>query len=459
MSRIFFMTVHGTLVTRGAGGDGALDHRELRSIPNLASLLCVDADIAAFRQGFGDFVLGAEPPPVTVEADALGPIAVHVDAARGLVALERNGTFLSAGSTGGNVSWAATEPLAWERLLPISDNELGALVTLLSNEWIIRSSRQVIHPWQVALGPDHTLRLGELLVPLARNLPLVAADFPFRFNLLAEGWRIEEILLFKPMVFYAAYNSPAVHNQLMLSLQSLAEFGRYNGNVHVLTDLSVKRLREAVPALPAERLTVQPLEPRDFAGWVASKYCILEHAPAWKFQPLCFLDPDVVINANLRPMLVAMALADSVTAPLEDVGPLRSWPPVGGTLLQRDGREARFARGFNAGTLGIPNLRAHEATLRLIRRIIENLLKQEGRASLEWVDQEVANYVSFVQAKVDTASVSRFIRFGAPHDSETPGPLTGLIHFWATGKAGRDGLMRHYIEVLREHARAAHKLA
>ena len=67
--------------------------------------------------------------------------------------------------------------------------------------------------------------------------------------------------------------------------------------------------------------------------------------------------------------------------------------------------------------------------------------------------------MSFVQARVDTASVGRFIRFGAPHDSETPGPLTGLVHFWATGKAGRDELMQHYIEVLREHARAAHKLA
>ena len=458
MSRIFFMTVHGTLLTR-ADGDAGLEHRELRQVPKLAALLSVEADIALLRQGFAQFVLGAPPAPVPVDGEALGPLTVHVDAERGLVALEREGRFLSAGATGGNVSWSATEPLAWERLLPLSDLELGHIVTLLSNEWIVRSTRRVVHPWQVNLGPDHTLRLGELAVPLARSLPLVAADFPFRFNLLVEGWRIEEILLFKPLIFYAAYSSPAVHNQLLLSLESLAEFGRYNGHVHVLTDLTVERLREAVPALPAERLSVQPMQPRDFAGWVASKYCILEHAPAWKFQPLCFLDPDVVINANLRPLLVEMALADAVTAPLEDVGPQRTWPPVGGTLLQRDGREARFARGFNAGTLGIPNLRAHETTLRLIRRIIENLLKQEGRVSLEWVDQEVANYVSFVQARVDTASVARFIRFGAPHDSETPGPLTGLVHFWATGKAGRDGLMRHYIEVLREHARTAHKLA
>ena len=455
MSRIFFLTAHGTLLTRGE----TLAHQELRSVPNVDALLSVEADIAALRQGFSQFVLGEAPAPVHAHSETLGAVTLHVDAERGLLTLERAGAFLSAGATGGNVTWTTAAPDSWERLLPVSDAEMGQLVTLFSNDWIVRSTRRLVHPWQVALAPDHCLKLGELTVPLARNLPLIATDFPFRVNVLVEGWRLEEIVLFKPLIYYAAYGAPSVHNQLFLSLASLHEFGRYTGDVHVLTDLTAERLREAVPTLPAERTTVQALAPTDFAGYVASKYCILEHKPAWGFQPLCFLDPDIVINNNLRPMLIEMALADSLTAPLEDVGPLRSWPPVGGTLLQRDGREARFARGFNAGTLGIPNLRAHETTLRLIRRIIENILKAEGRTSLEWVDQEVANYVSFVHAHVDTAAVSRFIRFGAPHSSETPGALTGLIHFWATGKADRHELMRKYIDVLRESARVSHKLS
>lgn len=455
MSRIFFMTVHGTLLTRGS----EIAHQELRSVANAEALLSVEADIAALRQDFPQFVVGDMPAPVAAHSETLGAVTLHIDAERGLLTLERDGAFLSAGATGGNVTWTTAAPDSWERLLPIAENEMGQLVALFSNDWILRSTRRLVHPWQIALAPDHALKLGELTVPLARNLPLIGTDFPFRINLLVDGWRLEEIVLFKPLIYYAAYGAPAVHNQLFLSLASLHEFGRYTGDVHVLTDLTVERLREAVPALPAERTTVQALRPTDFTGYVASKYCILEHRPAWGFQPLCFLDPDIVINSNLRPMLIAMALADSLTAPLEDVGPLRSWPPVGGSLLQRDGREARFARGFNAGTLGIPNLRAHETTLRLIRRIIENLLKQEGRTSLEWVDQEVANYVSFLHAHVETAAVSRFVRFGAPHDTETPGPLTGLVHFWATGKVGRDELMAKYIGVLRDSARVAHKLA
>ncbi len=456
MSRIFFLTTHGTLLVRGEGGRPA--HRTLRDITGVDALLAVEGDIAALRQRFEQFVLDQVPPPVAAVIDGLGPVTLHVDAARGLVTLARDGATLSAGIAGGSVVWTDAAPNAWERLLPLAEAEMGQLVALHSNQWILGTTGTLVHPWEVALAPDHALRLGPLAIPLARNLPLLGTDFPFRFPVLVDGWRLEEVLLFKPLLFTAAYGSPAVHQQLFLLLASLHEFGRYAGHVHVLTDLSLERLHEAVPALAPERTSVQALSPRDFPGYVASKYCILEHGPAWGHQPVCFLDPDTVVNASLRPMLVAMACARTLTAPLEDVGPLRSWPPVGATLLQRDNREARFARGFNAGTLGIPNLRAHETTLRLIRRIIANLLMQEGRAALEWVDQEVANYVSFVHAPVDTAAISRFVRHGAPHDSETPGPLTGLVHFWATGKADRHELMARYVDVLREHARLAHKL-
>ena len=56
--------------------------------------------------------------------------------------------------------------------------------------------------------------------------------------------------------------------------------------------------------------------------------------------------------------------------------------------------------GFNTGTLGIPNLRAHAETLRLIRRIIMNHAAVHGRSALPFVDQEIANYVSYRIATV-----------------------------------------------------------
>ena len=47
--------------------------------------------------------------------------------------------------------------------------------------------------------------------------------------------------------------------------------------------------------------------------------------------------------------------------------------------MQRDFCSPGYMAGFNTGTLGIPNLRAHAETLRLIRRIIMNHSLLHGR--------------------------------------------------------------------------------
>ena len=62
-----------------------------------------------------------------------------------------------------------------------------------------------------------------------------------------------------------------------------------------------------------------------------------------------------------------------------------------------------MACGFNGGTIGIPNLKEHAATLGLIRRTIMNYLSLHGRHALEWVDQEAANYVGYKLGTFETA--------------------------------------------------------
>ena len=450
---IYFLTTHGTLLTRGDGD--TVEHTPLRDVPDISRLFGLDIPVASLRQDYPEWLQRQAKPPVPFET-AFGAGRLHVDAAC-LVQIERDGQFLSAGGQGGATSWVVAAD-RWESFLPLSDADLGRIVALFSGVWIVRSTRAIVRGGNVDLIPGYVLRFGPLDIPLPRNLPLDAGRWPFRVTVLVEGWRIEELCWFKPLVYYAAYRSPAVHAQLGHSIASLLEFGRYDGHIHVLTDLSDENLRRAVPGLARDRLTVQFLAPTDFVGFVASKYAIVEHQPAWQHQPVLFLDPDIVINAGLRDMLVEIAVGDHIAAPIERVGPMRTWPSVGASLIQRDGHDPRFADGFNAGTLGIPNLAAHADTLRLIRRVILNILQTDGRDALAWVDQEVANYVSFRVGHVDTASISRFVRFGSWHDADTPGLLNGMVHFWHTGKHDRHVIMARYIEILRAHARSGHHL-
>ena len=453
---IYFMTVHGTLLTRGE--DGALGHTPLRDITDTGQLFGIDLPVESVRRDEQDWLERRTRPALAVNAGDLGACSIHVDTGRNLVSIEQDGSFFSAGREGGVTTWTANQPGRWETFLPLLQTELGRIVAFFSGSWIVRSTGAIVRGWQVDLLADFILRVGPLDLPLPRNLPFDADRWPYRITVLVDGWRIEELCLFKPMIYYAAFRSPAVQAQLVLSLNSLLEFGRFDGHIHLLTDFSADNILRLVPGLDRDKLTIQPLSPNDFTGYVAAKYAILDHPPTWQFQPVLFLDPDVVANASLREMLVAIATSDRLTAPIERVGPMRTWPSVGASLIQRDGYDPRFADGFNAGTIGIPNLATHARTLRLIRRIIQNILDSDGRDALRWVDQEVANYASFRLAHVDTASISRFVRYGSFHDAETPGVLSGLVHFWNTGKNDRHQIMLRYIEVLRAHARAGHHL-
>ncbi len=454
---IHFLTTHGTVLVRGEGE--AISHAPLRELSEPSRLVGLDIPIGALRQDFREFLQRDAKPPIAFETDWSGAGRVHVDVERNLVHLERGGQFLSAGGEGGGTAWIDGTPDEWERLLPLSDDDLARIVQFFSGAWIIRSRRIAVRGWDVALTPGFRLRFGPIEIPLAFNLPFDGRTWPFRTTVLLEGWRIEEICLYRPLVYYSASNSPAVQAQLVQSIQSLLEFGKYDGEVHVLTNLSHDELCRRIEHFPRDRLSVQALEPTDFVGYVAAKYAILEHEPAWRYQPVVYLDSDIVINASLREMLVEIATSEHIAAPIERVGPMRNWPSVGASLVQRDGHDPRFADGFNAGTIGIPNLAAHAQTLRLIRQIIANILKTDGRGVLQWVDQEVANYVSFRVGCVDTYLISRYVRYAGAEAAGAPGLLNGMVHFWNTGPLDRAAVMGRYVEALRAHARSGHHLA
>jgi hypothetical protein len=182
---------------------------------------------------------------------------------------------------------------------------------------------------------------------------------------------------------------------------------------------------------------------------MTARYLILDVPSAWQFQPILYIDADIVFDRDVAPMLRAIATSDRIAAPFEPFSALSRSPPSGATLLQRDYCSPGDLAGFNTGTLGIPNLRAHAETLRLIRRIIANHSLLYGRGALPYADQEIANYVSFRLAHFDTTLIARHVRIGTIESH--PGDGVGLAHFWGVaGAAARAQAMRDYLTLLRQ---------
>jgi hypothetical protein len=423
-----FLTFHGNLL----GFNDARDRLHQITWDQIAEpgrLLWLDLPVRAAERPYAEFIADAKRAPITVDIPGLGPLIIRPDMEGRFVAVERAGRFVCA-LDDMTVENNRERAGAWEIFVPLTEDDLKLLAMFREQSWIIKSSREVVPAGGARLGTGHTLRLGGIEIPLGYNIPLDVSRSPFRFVVLVDGWRVEEVVLLRPLIYYVALGAKHILSQLYTSLNSLGEIGGYEGQVLVFTDRAQADIAAAVPGLKPEQISAVALPAADWVGYVAGKYCILEQQAAYAYQPVVYMDPDIVFNADVRDMLVDMAVSERLTAPVEEFSKLAHSPSVGASLLQLDNMQPRFMCGFNGGTIGIPNLPHHRHTVQLIRRVIRNYLALKGRHGLQWVDQEVANYVSYKIANFDLSRVSKYVRYGDARGATVLGPLTGLVHFW-----------------------------
>jgi hypothetical protein len=361
--------------------------------------------------------------------------------------LSHDGLFLSA-----VYQSDAVEPVAeagrWEGFLPLSQADFAALRQVLATDWLVRSSGGLVPAGEVAVAPIHSLNFGVHPFDLRFQVPFDLSEWPNRLTLLRDGWRIEQLCRFRPLVYFSAFGDAAILRQFALSVRSLVEFGRYTGDFAVLTDRSPAEIMALLEPATRPRCSVLTTQAADRMGFMAARYGIGDWAEAWSCQPILYADTDIVFDTDIAPMLHAIARSDRIAAPVEPFSPLRSWAPVGSGLLQLDGCDPRALHGFNSGTIGIPNLASHNTTLRLIARVIANHATLKGRGALPHGDQEIANYVAYRTGSFDTTLISPFVRVGSDAPVSPEG-RRGLVHFWNAHGADRRGdLMAAYIAAL-----------
>jgi hypothetical protein len=406
----------------------------------------LDLPIEQLQSGFGHHLRASLPELPVNPPGALQRFQPQWAVDRRTITLQHEGAFLSAAPNTDRVTLARAAPGGMETFLPLSPVDLDAVRMILASPWLIRSSGVLVE--RPTIGNLFHLHVGDLEADLRFQLPFDLASWPDRLTLLRDGWRIDQICQYRPLIYYSAFDSPEILEQFAISVRSLIEFGRYQGPIVVLTDQVPQALTQFLPAEDLARVAVLPLRPADRPGYMAARYFILDWVDAWRFQPVLYVDTDIVFDNDVAPMLRAVAMSDRMAAPIERFSTLSANAASGAALLQRDFCSPGYMAGFNTGTLGIPNLRAHAETLRLIRRIIMNHAAMHGRGALPFVDQEIANYVSFRLTQFDTGLISRFVRFAG--DDAHIGNRCGLVHFWpVAGAAARAQAMRDYTARLR----------
>jgi hypothetical protein len=260
---------------------------------------------------------------------------------------------------------------------------------------------------------------------------------------LRDGWRIDRLFRYRPLVFYAAFGDEAIE-QLSISLNSLMGPGGYTGDVAVLTNRETNSIRALKPAGMAGTIVVIRCDASDVAAQRAARLAIAGWRDGWTFQPLLFVDTEVLFDRPVGPLLQTLALSDRIAAAAAPAGAVGSTPGFGGDLLREDAWDPTDIEGVSTAVLGIPNLGQHAHRLELIGRILRNRASLFGRDGPAEGEQATANYVSFRLADFDTRLITPYLRNASTVTAEVE--PAGMMHFGAIAAgAERLALMREYL--------------
>lgn len=438
----------GTLVCQRRD-DGALVQRSLADSLDGVDLLDVGGPAESIQVGLGHFLRNDAALQRWPLSD--GPLAgwtiARSDDCRSVILVQETAR-LSASTDSDAVSPIAGSNGLEARFMPLSATDLSILRELPRWDWLSETTDPAQGPRRASVEPGFTIRVGPLVFDLRWNLPFDASRWPHRLTLSRDAWKIERLFRYRPIVYFAAYNEPAVLRQFALAVTSLVTVGLYDGDIVVLTDKTPAEIGALFPDGPPARLVVLPIPGVDRAAYSGARYAIATWPGAWEFQPLLYVDCDVLFDWPVDPMLREIARADRICGPGE-TSPLSDSLSLGSLLFAEDGRRpAPGELGFNAGTLGIPNLPAQTSTLALMARTLGNRIAVAGRHTQTFIDQPVANYVAHRTGAVDTGLLTPYVRLvGADAD---PADRTGIAHFCLmSGHHNRVATMERYLERLR----------
>lgn len=113
---------------------------------------------------------------------------------------------------------------------------------------------------------------------------------------------------FNPLVYYCVYGSYEYLETLSLSLESLDRYGRFDGTIGIITSFSEAAVRKHVPERFQTSLLIFPMP--QGSPWLG-RYC-LDDVALEQFQPILYLDCDVICARPIDDLLIDILLSDKV---------------------------------------------------------------------------------------------------------------------------------------------------
>lgn len=431
-ARQYLLTRWGTIVYATEAGE--LRHGEFRSAPKNV-FLAEDGML---------HIEGGRPQPVELVPSGHGM----------LHGLRQEQKFFCADSQGGfsaSRSWLE----AWERCLLMTEDRYGDILAILDNDWSLAGG-EIVPRAQITLGENFILNFGSKKLNFAEHADALiverAGAYLSGICFVTEGWQVCSARRYQPLIFYAIFGADHIFEMLRISLESILLFGGYSGKIFVLCDRDPEDLARYIPETLAANVMTGRHHADDFHDKVMGRYEIAEQAVD-AFQPVLYMDVDIMCNAPLPPILAACNDRDFFYSSSEHgvtVDKMEDWLGewFGHFLFKAAGIKLSQIHGLNTGTLVFSNTHFAGPIFEDIRtgfaKYRENFPKESWKG-----DQPFAGFLLQSRKIVDPTRLNPYIRYKR-HNFNAAEQKTGLVHFNFGVGFDKTAAMLDYLKELRD---------
>ena len=326
------------------------------------------------------------------------------------------------------------------------------ILWILTNEWVIVGSgkklcksEMFVYRQQLFLSK---ININAKLENIVDEKFFISNNTNYRsFTTFHENWKIDKFLLYRPLVIYCVFGDKVYSEQFSLSCKSLFECGGYTGTVFVITDKTIEYILSLIPALYHSQIMVQKFTGQDKLDYAGARLLISELSHCQNYQPILYLDADIIVDNAIEPALIDVAKSHKLSAWQEVNSPLPTYVSVGGTLFAADPLDLSGQLGFNAGIFGIPNIPELGLVIKSAKTILKNYSATFGRASLPWLDQSALNYAARKLDMFVPDLLDRYVRLPPAADGVMNTlERRGFVHFLVVlDQHNRVTAMRDYL--------------
>lgn len=442
----------GVLVVDPASN--SLQQRGFSTPPDILAVGRISAESVVSVRG-----LLAETAVVT------GRFVESIDGSVGLRTAE--GGFVCASPHLGPVSDASVRLDEWERLLVVSMADYDLLRRFAQSRWVIdsdpnptaRDTMTLLRGFKILFGgrecslPDilECLRAGS---DGARPLRL-----PKSFTCLDGLCTPMRAFLYEPVIYATTGGADHFFDQLAQCFSSIRRFGNYDGHYVLVSNRQDDEVEACFTGIDRNKWTHLSVEVNDVPTIVTMRRDILHHELFEQYQPILYLDSDIICDRPLEEMLADLVRSDKIFMTAEyagrsiaDVDPaIGNW--FGQSLYRPDDPAYRAHHCINCGIFGARNREILIGPLDLVGRAWSRYRMQFPGSHAIAFDQPFFSYVLQTLGLVDVellAGWATILNVSEPAARLVPG---GLAHFNLGVGMDKTAAMRRYTELL-EHGAA-----